>query len=108
MRYLDQHIREVASGQRFLITRDEIFDLGGNKHIIESRIRRGLWQRVHSGVYQVDRRPLDWESELLAAVLGLWPGCAGVAPCGIRLVGTRWDPLRSRGGNSSLRLASDA
>jgi very-short-patch-repair endonuclease len=73
MRYLDQHIREAACGQRFLITRDEIFDMGGNKHIIESRIRRGLWQRVHAGVYQVDRRPLDWESELLAAVLACGP-----------------------------------
>lgn len=69
----DHHIQESASGQRFLITRDEVFDLGGDKHIIHSRIRRGLWQRVHAGVYQVDRRPLDWESELLAATLACGP-----------------------------------
>ena len=73
MRDLDQHIRQAACGQRFLITRDEIFDLGGNKHIIDSRIRRGFWQRVHAGVYQVDRRPMDWESKLLAAVLACGP-----------------------------------
>lgn len=69
----DRRIYGVASGQRFLITRDEVFDLGGNKHTIAGRIERGLWQRVHAGVYQIDRRPLDWESELLAAVMACGP-----------------------------------
>lgn len=62
-----------ASEQRYLLTRDELFDLGGSDEVIESRLSRGLWMRVHPGVYQVDRRPLDWESRLLAAVLAAGP-----------------------------------
>lgn len=73
MRGLDVRIAEVASGQRFLITRDEIFDLGGSDEMVMSRLESGLWTRVHPGVYQVDRRPLDWESRLLAAVLACGP-----------------------------------
>lgn len=73
MRGLDVRIAEVASGQRFLVTRDEIFDLGGSDEMVMSRLESGLWTRVHPGVYQVDRRPLDWESRLLAAVLACGP-----------------------------------
>lgn len=69
----DRSVLDVAAGQRFLITRMQVFDLGGSKHHIESRIRHGSWQRVHPGVYQVDCRPLDWESRLLAAVLASGP-----------------------------------
>lgn len=69
----DRSVLDVAAGQRFLITRAQVFDLDGSKHHIESRIRRGSWQRVHPGVYQVDCRPLDWESKLLAAVLASGP-----------------------------------
>lgn len=70
---IDHRLQQVAASQRFLITTDEIHELGGDKHIIQSRIQRGLWRRIHAGVYQVDRRPLDWESSLLAAVLACGP-----------------------------------
>lgn len=69
MRGLDNRIAELASGHRFLITRDEVFDLGGSDEMVVSRLESGLWTRVHPGVYQIDRRPLDWESRLLAAAL---------------------------------------
>jgi very-short-patch-repair endonuclease len=64
----------VASGQRFLVTRDEVLDLGGSDEVIETRLQSGLWLRVHAGVYQIDRRPLDWESKLLAAVMACGSG----------------------------------
>lgn len=73
MRGLDNRIAELASGQRFLITRDEVFDLGGSDEMVMSRLESGLWTRVHPGVYQIDRRPLDWESRLLAATLACGP-----------------------------------
>lgn len=73
MRGLDNRIAELASGQRFLITRDEVFDLGGSDEMVMSRLESGLWTRVHPGVYQIDRRPLDWESRLLAAALACGP-----------------------------------
>jgi len=73
MRGLDERLLEVVSGQRYLITRDEVLDLGGSDKTIETRLRSGRWQRIHAGVYQVDRRPLDWESKLQAAVLASGP-----------------------------------
>lgn len=73
MRGLDNRIAELASGQRFLITRDEVFDLGGSDEMVMSRLESGLWTRVHPGVYQIDRRSLDWESRLLAAALACGP-----------------------------------
>lgn len=73
MRGLDNRIAELAAGQRFLITRDEVFNLGGSDEMVMSRLESGLWTRVHPGVYQIDRRPLDWESSLLAAALACGP-----------------------------------
>lgn len=73
MRGLDNRIAEVASEQRFLITRDEVFDLGGSDEMVMTRLESGLWTRVHPGVYQIDRRPLDWESRLLAAAFACGP-----------------------------------
>lgn len=73
MRGLDNRIGEVAAGQRFLVTRDEVFDLGGSDEVVMSRLGSGRWLRIHPGVYQVDRRPLDWESKLSAAVLACGP-----------------------------------
>lgn len=70
---LESRLHEAAAARRFLITRDEVYDLGGDQHIIDNRLGRGLWRRIHPGVYQVDHRPLAWESRLLAAVLACGP-----------------------------------
>ncbi|MFZ0015146.1 MAG: DUF559 domain-containing protein, partial [Acidimicrobiia bacterium] len=45
-------------------------------HLIASRLDRGLWTRLHDGVYQVDRRPPEWEDRLAAAVLACGPSAA--------------------------------
>lgn len=74
MRGVNQRIGNVASTQRFLISRTEIHELGGNDDMIAYNLEAKRWLRVHAGVYQVDRRPLSWESELLAAVLACGPG----------------------------------
>lgn len=63
----------VAAGQRQLITRSEVIELGGHDRLIEDRLGQGRWIKVHAGVYQVDRRPLDWKSQLLAATLACGP-----------------------------------
>lgn len=66
---LESELLDAASARGFLITRTDVYDLGGDQHIIDNRVQRGLWRRIHPGVYQVDRRPLTWESRLRAAVL---------------------------------------
>ena len=59
----------IASRQRFLISREQVLGLGRTDRFIEGQLAAGRWIRVHDGVYQVDSRPLEWESRLLAAVL---------------------------------------
>lgn len=68
-----RRIIDAATTQRFLVTRDEILDLGGSDDLIIHRLSSGLWTRVHPGVYQIDRRPLDWEASLLAATFAAGP-----------------------------------
>lgn len=75
---IDQRITEVSARQRYLITREEVLDLGGSMDVIQNRLESGLWIRVHAGVYQTDRRPLDWDSRLMAAVLACGP-CSRVS-----------------------------
>jgi very-short-patch-repair endonuclease len=70
---IDRRINEVASGQRFLVTREEVLDLGGSFDVVRNRLSSGAWVRVHPGVYQVDRRPMAWKSRLLAATLACGP-----------------------------------
>jgi predicted transcriptional regulator of viral defense system len=74
MRGIEERILQAAAAQRFLISRGEVFELGGSEYLILDRLRSGRWLRIHDGVYQVDRRPLSWESKLMAALLACGPG----------------------------------
>ncbi len=71
----DMRLADVASDQRFLVTRSDVFDLGGSEALITWKLSTGVWTRRQPGVYQVDRRPMDWEDELMAAVLAGGSGC---------------------------------
>jgi hypothetical protein len=62
-------INDIADEQRQLVTRSDIVEVGGSDGAIRWRLRKGVWVAVQPGVYQADRRPLDWETQLLAAVL---------------------------------------
>ena len=68
-----EELSRVASRQRYLISRQQVLDVGATDRFIEGHIAAGKWRRIHDGVYQVDTRPLDWESRLLAAVLASGP-----------------------------------
>lgn len=82
-----QRIIDAAASQKFLITRDEILELGGSDDLIIHWLGSGVWRQVHAGVYQVDRRPLDWGSRLLAAVFAAGPKAAASHRAALRL----WD-----------------
>ena len=73
MSSIDERIQAVAEGQHFLVTRDEVLDLGGSDDVISRKLLRMRWQRLHAGVYQVDSRPLTRDAELYAAVLACGP-----------------------------------
>lgn len=70
---IDRRVAAVAAQRRFLITRGEVLELGGSMDVIRSRLESGHWVRIHAGVYQIDQRPLDWRSRLMAAVLACGP-----------------------------------
>jgi very-short-patch-repair endonuclease len=70
---IDRRINDVASTQRFLVTREEVIDLGGTFDVVRNRLASGAWLRIHPGVYQVDRRPMAWKARLLAAALACGP-----------------------------------
>lgn len=70
---ITQRINDCAADQHFLVSRGEAFELGATEKYVKYQLTSGRWLRVHAGVYQVDRRPLTWESRLMAAVLACGP-----------------------------------
>jgi len=46
-------LRDIAKLQRGVISRRQALSAGLSKDVIESRIDRGRWQRLHTGVYAV-------------------------------------------------------
>jgi len=69
-------INQIADSQRQLVSRSEILEVGGSDGAIRWSLAKGDWITVQSGVYQIDRRPMDWETKLLTAVLAAGPGSA--------------------------------
>ena len=70
----DQRVlAELAERDRRLITRAEVFGLGGTEAHIDRRLMTGRWQLVYDGVYLVGVGRLTWEEDVLAAVLASGP-----------------------------------
>lgn len=74
MRPVDGQVHQLASKQRFLITRSQVLTLGGSDAGINRRVSSGQWQMVQPGIYQVDQRPAGWKDMLLSAVLAAGDG----------------------------------
>lgn len=70
---LERTFIEMASRRRFMITRRELLAHGASEGFVKYQVGAGHWCQIHPGVYQVDRRPLTWESKLMAAVLACGP-----------------------------------
>lgn len=69
----DSRVAEIALDQGYLVTRADVLGLGGSDDMIDVRLGAGRWERVHAGVYQIDRRQRDWRTVLLAATLACGP-----------------------------------
>lgn len=65
---IDAIINEVARSNRYIIDRANVLAAGGNDHLIARRVRMGWWEQIHSGVYQVGIRPMQWTDRLCAAI----------------------------------------
>jgi hypothetical protein len=73
---LDRLVARVASRQRMLITRAQVFALGGTARHIQVRVAAGRWVRVDRGVYLIAGAPFDWGTRQLASVLAAGEGSA--------------------------------
>lgn len=67
-------LNDVAAGQHYLVSRAQVLECGLDRKHAERQIASGRWLRIHDGVYQIDTRPLDWQAQLMAAVLAAGPG----------------------------------
>jgi hypothetical protein len=68
--------RSQLQGQSGVVSRQQARDVGWPEGTIDSRLRAGIWQRLHRGAYATFTGDLSREAELWAAVLWTGPRAA--------------------------------
>ena len=71
---VDHAIAALAEHQHGLVALAQLAELEVSAEMIRSRVRRGLWHRLHRGVYSVGHRPITSEARWLGAVLACGDG----------------------------------
>lgn len=84
---LDRALAKIASGQRMLLTRDDVAAAGGTRSHIHRRVASGRWEQVLPGVYLIAGAPRDWATMQLALTLASGPGAVASHLAAARL----WD-----------------
>ncbi len=69
----ERPLHELLRQQAGVVSRRQVLAYGGDDDLIERRIRRREWARVHPGVYVDHTGPLSWDQRAWAAVLLYWP-----------------------------------
>jgi hypothetical protein len=69
-------LHDLVDLQRGVVSRQQALAAGLSKDLIDSRIERGRWQRLHRGVYTVFTGNPSREAILWAALLRAGPGSA--------------------------------
>jgi hypothetical protein len=67
-------VRRIAVEQAGVVSRLQVLRAGVSRHTITSKVRHGLWQQLHPGVYGTFTGAITWEARLWAAVLYAGPG----------------------------------
>ena len=73
MSSIDHVLDAIARRQDNVICRAQVLLAGGSDEMIETRVRRGLWQPLQAGVYLVGSAPPTWAQQLRAAVMAAGP-----------------------------------
>jgi hypothetical protein len=73
---LDYAVRRLAGRQYGLFTVAQVLALGGTREATRQRRRRGLWEAVADGVYELPGAPHTWRYRLQLALLVAGPGAA--------------------------------
>lgn len=71
---LDYAVRQLAARQYGLFTVAQVLALGGTREAIRQRRRRGLWEAVADGVYELPGASHVWRYRLQLALLVAGPG----------------------------------
>jgi len=66
--------RSVTTEQAGVVSRQQLLRAGFPRSTIDSRVKRGLWQQLHRGVYGTFTGVVPWKGLLWAAVLYAGPG----------------------------------
>src|SRR6185437_7702669 len=78
-----------------ILTTGQAVEGGLTRYIVRSRVRQGVWQRLHHGVYAVFSGEPGREAVLWAAVLRAGPGAALSYRTAAELVGLSDRPSTS-------------
>jgi hypothetical protein len=70
------HLRELVQRQRGVLSRRQILAAGLHGDLVESRLRRGAWRQIYTGVYATFTGECSHEAMTWAAVLRAGPGAA--------------------------------
>jgi hypothetical protein len=62
----EKRLLELAAAQHLVVSRDQLLDLGG-RHLADDRVRSGLIEPVHRGVYRIAGSPRTWRQDVMAA-----------------------------------------
>lgn len=73
---MNRLLQARINGQSGLVTRAQALDGGLTGRAIDWKVERGLWTRVHSGVYLTTPGRDDWGLRAVAALLKAGPGSA--------------------------------
>lgn len=76
MRVLPDDVLRLGKQQDAVLTAAQLLDLGVDDSVPYRRVRAGLWQRVHHGVYVLHSGPLRWRTRAWAGLLYAGPGAA--------------------------------
>ncbi len=73
---LDSKLYAHASPRHFVVSADELRQLGFSRHAIDARLKDGRLHRLHRGVFAIGRRPVPvrghWRAGVLAARRRAW------------------------------------
>ena len=80
-------IDELLASQAGVVSRRQVLGCGGDDVLIERRLRRREWRRVHLGVYVDHTGPLTWLQQLWAALSFYGEGAVAGDESVLRLAG---------------------
>ena len=69
-----ERVATIAARQHGVLSRSQAIDAGLTRHMVATRVRSGLWKRVHPGVFTVVGSPATWHQKVMSAVLAAGPG----------------------------------